>query len=125
MSDGGRNQQEDDDAGRNGGVVRFRGSDGSMMNMGTPPGGMSPEQKADLARLNAERRLKERQLDLMRDYPGWAMNAGEAAAAKGHGQGGEWEADRGPPYVAAVTLYTGAVSSSVLLFSCLSQAVST
>uniref|UniRef100_A0A6T8N202 Uncharacterized protein n=2 Tax=Hemiselmis andersenii TaxID=464988 RepID=A0A6T8N202_HEMAN len=69
---------------------------------------MSPQEKEDMARMNAKRRLKERQMDLIRDYPHWAVNDGEVAAARGHGQGGEWEADRGPPYVSETTLYAGA-----------------
>lgn len=71
-------------------------------------GGMSGEDKLDVRRLNAKRRLKERQLDLTRDYPSWAVSDGEKAAGMGHGQDGEWEADRGPPYVSVTTLYSGA-----------------
>ena len=55
----------------------------------------------------AKRILVEKQMDLVRDFPYWAMNSGLADAAKGHGQYGEWRANRGPPYVQAMTLFAG------------------
>ena len=98
--------------GRGRGAAPRAGGDARMLSHrsegGTAPGGMSDDDKRDMARLNARRRLKERQIDLTRDYPSWAVNDGERAAGMGHGQEGEWEADRGPPYVSVVTLYSGA-----------------
>jgi hypothetical protein len=56
---------------------------------------------------NAKRILVEKQMDLVRDFPGWSMNSGLADAAKGHGQDGLWRANRGPPYVEQITMFGG------------------
>jgi hypothetical protein len=56
---------------------------------------------------NTKRILVEKQMDLVRDFPYWAMNSGLADAAKGHGQNGLWRANRGPPYVQATTMFAG------------------
>jgi len=56
---------------------------------------------------SAKRMLVEKQMDLVRDYPYWATNSGLADAARGHGQAGEWRANRGPPYVQATTMFAG------------------
>eukprot|EP00960_Hanusia_phi_P048465 758959-Hanusia_phi.AAC.4 len=61
----------------------------------------------EVAFLSARHRLLEKQTDFVRDFPDWAMNSALADASKGHGQEGEWRADRGPPYVMATTLYSG------------------
>mmetsp|Transcript_47267 Transcript_47267/g.147792 ORF Transcript_47267/g.147792 Transcript_47267/m.147792 type:complete len:415 (-) Transcript_47267:1570-2814(-) len=61
----------------------------------------------EVAFLSARHRLLEKQSDFVRDFPYWAVNSALADASKGHGQEGEWRADRGPPYVMATTLYSG------------------
>ena len=56
---------------------------------------------------STRRILVEKQMDFLRDFPHWAMNSALSDAAKGHGQPGEWRANRGPPYVGAITLFAG------------------
>eukprot|EP00286_Rhodomonas_abbreviata_P014239 CAMPEP_0181318704 /NCGR_PEP_ID=MMETSP1101-20121128/17152_1 /TAXON_ID=46948 /ORGANISM="Rhodomonas abbreviata, Strain Caron Lab Isolate" /LENGTH=433 /DNA_ID=CAMNT_0023426199 /DNA_START=9 /DNA_END=1311 /DNA_ORIENTATION=+ len=67
----------------------------------------SAEHEKTVAMANAKRVLAEKQLDLLRDFPYWAANSAQSDAAKGHGQYGEWRVNRGPPYVAATTLFSG------------------
>ena len=61
----------------------------------------------EVAEESTKRMLVEKQMDLVRDFPGWSMNSGLHDAAQGHGQAGEWRSNRGPPYVAATTMFAG------------------
>jgi len=56
---------------------------------------------------STRRILVEKQMDFLRDFPHWAMNSALSDAAKAHGQPAEWRANRGPPYVGAITLFAG------------------
>jgi len=73
--------------------------------MVTPPTGDSANKQVAVD--NTKHILVEKQMDLVRDFPYWAMNSGLADASKGHGQAGEWRANRGPPYVQATTMFAG------------------
>ena len=53
------------------------------------------------------RMLVEKQMEFLRDFQPWAANSGLMDSAKGHGQSGVWNANRGPPYVSATTLFAG------------------
>eukprot|EP00287_Rhodomonas_sp_CCMP768_P009365 CAMPEP_0196732172 /NCGR_PEP_ID=MMETSP1091-20130531/11644_1 /TAXON_ID=302021 /ORGANISM="Rhodomonas sp., Strain CCMP768" /LENGTH=407 /DNA_ID=CAMNT_0042075391 /DNA_START=15 /DNA_END=1238 /DNA_ORIENTATION=+ len=67
----------------------------------------SAQNEKAIAMSHAKQVLAEKQLDLLRDFPYWAANSAQSDAAKGHGQYGEWRVNRGPPYVAATTLFSG------------------
>lgn len=88
-----------------GGIAGEGGGDEALSRVGTPPKADSANK--EVAVLNTKRMLVEKQMDLVRDFPYWSMNSGLADAAKGHGQAGEWRANRGPPYVQAVTMFAG------------------
>ena len=90
-----------------------RGSGDEARDVAQPERGTAASQlKQDtvvkqVAMQSAKRVLVEKQMDLVRDFPYWATNSGLADAAKGHGQAGEWRADRGPPFVQATTMFAG------------------
>ncbi|KAJ1495855.1 hypothetical protein T484DRAFT_1760751 [Baffinella frigidus] len=56
---------------------------------------------------DAKRKLMERQMDLLQGFKPWAANSALMDASRGKGQVGEWRPNRGPPYVAATTMFAG------------------
>lgn len=57
----------------------------------------------DMDRAHAIRRMGEAADNLKMSYPDWA----KGASIPGHGQDGEWNHERGPPYVQRLTMFAG------------------
>jgi len=57
----------------------------------------------DMDRAKAIRRMSEASDNLKASYPDWA----KGASIPGHGQDGEWNHERGPPYVQRLTMFAG------------------
>lgn len=57
----------------------------------------------DMDRAKAIRRMGEAADNLKASYPDWA----KGASIPGHGQDGEWNHERGPPYVQRLTMFAG------------------
>jgi len=71
--------------------------------------------KIDSEKIQQHQRVSDAADNLAQSYPDWT----KGVSLPGHGQGGEWRHDRGPPYVQRLTMFAGdGVSTKVFsLFS--------